>query len=180
MKIIHTVTLDFYRPEHKPKLDYRLSEEQMAYTSLPLDAIKKCEEEPSKIPVVILSDDDPAGFFVLHGWEGVKAYSENKHAILVRGYSINPRFQGKGIAKASLSALDSFVQTHFPDKNEIILAVNHGNKSAQHVYKKVGFVDKGKRVMGRKGEQFILHKELGRGSNMVNSKSVNRESTKHF
>ncbi|WP_100009821.1 GNAT family N-acetyltransferase [Lentibacillus sediminis] len=173
MKALHTATLEFYHPEHKPNLNYRLSEEQMAYTSLPLDAIKKCEEEAGRIPVVILSDDEPAGFFVLHGWEGVKVYSENKRAILVRGYSINPIFQGKGIAKSSLSALDSFVQTHFPDKNEIILAVNHGNKAAQYVYKKGGFVDKGKRVMGRKGEQFILHKELGRGSNMVNSKSVN-------
>lgn len=180
MEIIHTVTLDFYRPEHKSKLDYRLSEVQLAYTSLPLDAIKKCEEETGRIPIVIFFNGEPAGFFVLHGWGGVKVYSENKRNILVRGYSINPHFQGKGIAKASLSALDSFVQTHFPDKNEIILAVNHGNKAAQHVYKKGGFVDKGKRVMGRKGEQFILHKELGRGSNMVNSKSVNRESTKHF
>ncbi|GIN87894.1 hypothetical protein J6TS2_42800 [Heyndrickxia sporothermodurans] len=56
--------------------------------------------------------------------------------------------------------LDSFVKKEFPSKKEIILAVNHKNKIAQHVYKKGGSVDKGIRVIGRKEELFILHKEL--------------------
>jgi RimJ/RimL family protein N-acetyltransferase len=156
-----SVTLDFYKEEYKAKLsDYHLSEEQSRYAPVPLNALLKCEEDSTRDPVVILYNGEPVGFFVLHGWEGVKAYSDNKDAILLRGYSINSKFQGKGIANESLLVLESFVKKEFPSKKEIILAVNHKNKIAQHVYKKGGFVDKGIRVMGRKGELFILHKEL--------------------
>ncbi|MRG86018.1 GNAT family N-acetyltransferase [Salinibacillus xinjiangensis] len=156
-----SVTLDFYKEEYKSNLsDYHLSEEQSRYAPVPLKALLQCEEDGTRYPVVILYNGVPAGFFILHGWEGVKAYSDNKDAILLRGYSVNSKFQGKGIAKESLIVLDSFVKREFPSKSEIILAVNHKNKIAQHVYKKGGFVDKGVRVMGRKGELFILHKEL--------------------
>ncbi|GAA0493998.1 GNAT family N-acetyltransferase [Salinibacillus aidingensis] len=156
-----SVTLDFYKEEYKSKLgDYHLSEEQSTYAPVPFEALLKCEEDRTRYPIVILYNGVPAGFFVLHGWEGVKAYSTNKDAILLRGYSVNSMFQGKGIAKGSLIVLDSFVKREFPSKNEIILAANHKNKIAQHVYKSSGFVDKGVRVMGRKGELFILHKDL--------------------
>lgn len=156
-----TVTLDFYKEKYKAKLtDYHLSEEQSKYASEPLKAILKCEEDKTRYPIVILYNREPAGFFVLQGWEGVKAYSDNKEAILIRSFSVNNTFQGKGIAKKSLIILDSFLKKHFPSKNEIILAVNHKNIIAQHVYKSVGFIDKGERVMGSKGELFIFHKEL--------------------
>jgi RimJ/RimL family protein N-acetyltransferase len=156
-----TVILDFYKEKYKSKLsDYHLSDEQIRYTALPLDAILKCEKENERYPIVILYKGEPAGFFVLHGWEGVRAYSENKDAILIRAYSVNSTFQGKGIAMESLLILDSFVKKHFPSKKEIILAVNHKNTVAQHLYKKGGFRDKGKRMMGRKGKLFILHKNL--------------------
>ncbi|WP_026907069.1 GNAT family N-acetyltransferase [Paucisalibacillus globulus] len=155
------VSLDFYKDEYRAKLsNYHLSEEQSRYASVPLKSILKCEEDNTRYPVVILYNGTPVGFFVLHGWEGVKDYSDNKDAILIRGYSVNSEFQGKGIAKESLLVLDSFVKKEFPNKKEIILAVNHKNKIAQHVYKKGGFEDKGIRVMGRKGELFILHKDL--------------------
>ena len=156
-----TITLDFYREEYKSKLsDYHLSEEQSRYASIPLKAILECEKDSTRHPIVILYYGEPAGFFVLHGWVGVKAYSDNQDAILIRGYSVNSTFQGKGIAKESLLVLDSFVKRNFPSKKEIILAVNHKNIVAQHVYKRGGFIDKGIRVMGRKGELLIFHKDL--------------------
>ncbi|WP_306659888.1 GNAT family N-acetyltransferase [Bacillus sp. AFS002410] len=80
--------------------------------------------------------------------------------MLLRAYSIDSNFQGKGIAKQSLKLLPDFVKAHFPEKNEIILGVNHKNIAAQHVYLKSGFVDKGVRVMGKKGELFVMHMDL--------------------
>lgn len=152
------VSLVFYKPEYQAMLlNYRLSEEQQRYTALPADALQKCESEPDRHPIVILYGNQPAGFFVLHGWEGVKAFSKNKEAILVRAFSINSEYQGKGIASESVRLLSSFVKEHFSDVNEIILAVNHANIVAQTVYKKGGFVDKGSRAMGREGEMFIYH-----------------------
>lgn len=140
--------------------DYFLPDEQMNFTSLPLEAIKKCGQDEERHPIVILYDNKPAGFFVLHGWEGVKEYSDNKEAILLRAYSINYTYQGKGIAKKSLALLPLFVKENFPCKKEIILAVNFNNKTAQQVYQKCGFKDKGIRAMGRKGELLIYHLNL--------------------
>ncbi|GIO27529.1 GNAT family N-acetyltransferase [Ornithinibacillus bavariensis] len=156
-----SVTLDFYSDKYRSRLcDYHLTKEQSRYASVPSEVLETCKEDDSKYPVIILYNGEPAGFFVLHGWEGVQTYSDNRDAILLRSYSVNSRFQGKGIAKQSLHALGSFVKQHFPKKTEIILAVNHQNTIAQHVYKRSGFIDKGVRKMGPKGELYILQKEL--------------------
>ncbi|ESU33234.1 hypothetical protein G3A_07315 [Bacillus sp. 17376] len=155
------VSLVFYKPEYKERLlNYRLSAEQQRYTAFPVDALQRCESEPDRHPIVILYGYQPAGFFVLHGGEGVKEFSNNNDAILLRAYSINAEFQGKGIASQSIKLLNPFVKKHFPDVNEIILAVNHANIAAQTVYKKGGFVDQGIRAMGREGEMFICHLDI--------------------
>ncbi|WP_332102993.1 GNAT family N-acetyltransferase [Sporolactobacillus terrae] len=101
--------------------------------------------------MVILYHHKPAGFFVLHGWNGVKPYSQNRRALLLRAFSVNADFQGKGIASKALCVLDAFINVHFPATTEVILAVNHKNTIAQHVYEKVGYIDYGTRVMGKYG-----------------------------
>jgi RimJ/RimL family protein N-acetyltransferase len=156
-----TVSLQFYSPEYKGLLEnYCLLNEQKKYTAFPLDALQKCETEPDRHPVLILYGDHPAGFFVLHGWEGVKEYSDNEHGILLRAYSVNSAFQGNGIATDSMRLLPLFIKENFQQKNEIILAVNNSNLIAQNVYKKGGFIDKGIRAMGREGEMLILHLDV--------------------
>lgn len=155
------VSLDFYQLKHKPGLeDYYLSAEQSKFTGMPLEQIEICQNEDDRYPIVILFNGTPAGFFVLHGWEGVKAFSDNKNALLLRAYSINTSFQGKSIATQSLQLLPEFVKEHFPDKNEVILAVNKINERAQYVYKHCGFEDKGIHAMGRIGEMYIYHMKI--------------------
>jgi Acetyltransferases, including N-acetylases of ribosomal proteins len=156
-----TVILDFYDDQYKPGLShYHLNNEQMNYSALPMKSIKECEQDVERHPIVILYGHKPAGFFVFHEWGGVKRYSENRKALLLRSFSVNSVFQGMGIASKALFLLDSFVKKHFPDMNEVILAVNHKNIIAQHVYKKSGYIDSGKRAMGKHGEMFILSKTL--------------------
>ena len=155
------VQLDFYKSEYETLLkNYHLPPEQQGYTSLPSEALLACEQDSERYPVVILFQGQPVGFFVLHGWNGVKVYSENKDAILLRAYSVNQTLQGKGIGKKSIAIVPRFIKEYFPEKRELILAVNHGNEVAQHLYLKAGFIDKGTRVMGKKGEQLVLHMEL--------------------
>ncbi|MGG1675507.1 GNAT family N-acetyltransferase [Neobacillus sp. NRS-1170] len=150
--------LEFYQPKYLHLFEeYYLSEEQSRFTAQPIDAIRACENDQERIPILILYEDKIAGFFVLHGWNGAKDYSNNKQALLLRAYSVDSSFQGKGIAQKSLELLPAFVKEHFPGKNEIILAVNQINTIAQHVYKKCGFVDEGIRAMGRQGPMYILH-----------------------
>jgi RimJ/RimL family protein N-acetyltransferase len=137
-----------------------LHEEQKKYTAMPLDALQQCELDAERHPVLIFLGSQIAGFFVLHGWEGVKQFIDNKDAMLLRAYSIDARMQGKGVAHHSMVLLPVFVREHFPETKEIILAVNHANTIAQHVYRKGGFIDNGVRAMGSEGEMFILQKVL--------------------
>lgn len=140
--------------------NYYLSKDHLNYTRHPIDAIAISENDPHRYPIVIEKNGTISGFFILHDWEGVKSYSTNKHALLLRAYSIDLKYQGKGIAKQSLKLLTDFVKGNFPGVNEVILAVNWQNTHAQHVYENCGFKDKGIRVMGRKGEQSILHLDI--------------------
>ncbi|MBO2536743.1 GNAT family N-acetyltransferase [Rummeliibacillus suwonensis] len=155
------VFLDFYKDQYKEELsNYRLTNEQIMYSGLPMESINECKQDPERHPVVILYDHRPVGFLVLHGWSGVRQYSQNQNALLLRAFSVNGDFQGKGIATKSLQLLDTFIKKHFPKTEEVILAVNHKNNMAQHIYKKVGYVDKGMRAMGKYGEMLILSKAL--------------------
>ncbi|MEI5909245.1 GNAT family N-acetyltransferase [Bacillus spongiae] len=73
-----------------------------------------CSEEEERLGTVILFKHQPAGFFVLHGWNVVKVYSTNEKAKLLRAYFINPAYQGRGIAKQSLEYLSEFINVPFP------------------------------------------------------------------
>ena len=155
------LTLELYEEKYRHELkEYRLSGEQLYYTSMPLDALEVCLAEEDRYPIVILKDGVVAGFFVLHGWDGVKEYSENKEAILMRAYSIQHSYQGQGIGRHSMEQLIPFVKKRFPDKQEVILAVNVKNTRAQYVYHKAGFDDTGRRVWGRKGELIIFSRKV--------------------
>lgn len=150
--------LDFYHPSYKDYLlEYSLNEDQLHFTSHPLEAIRKCETDEERIPVFILSDHIPAGFFVLHGRDGAKEYSDNEKALLLRSFSVDRFYQGKGIAKKCMQLLPGFVTEHFPNVNEIVLGVNQRNVVAQNLYKRSGFADSGERKMGRKGELIIMN-----------------------
>ncbi|WP_077329491.1 GNAT family N-acetyltransferase [Virgibacillus siamensis] len=140
--------------------NYFLEEKQQQYTATPVEALQACVQDPGRHPVLILYGNCLVGFFVLHGWGGVKKYSDNKNAILLRAYSIDSRQQGKGFAKQSLSLLDDFVKKYFPGKDEVVLAVNHGNVRAQKLYNANGFRDSGRRVMGKKGEQLVYYRKI--------------------
>ncbi|OCA82424.1 GCN5 family acetyltransferase [Bacillus sp. FJAT-27225] len=156
-----TIKLEWYKETFKQEIEtYNLPQDQQRFTAMPKEALKTCEKEPDRHPVVILSDGDLAGFFVLHEGEDIRHIDGSGNAILLRAYSIDSRFQGKGIAGRSLVLLPSFVKKHFPNKEEIVLAVNHANPVAQHVYTQAGFEDRGKRIIGRMGEQYILHLSL--------------------
>ncbi|NRD79518.1 GNAT family N-acetyltransferase [Bacillus sp. BRMEA1] len=155
------VSLEFYHSIDRPLFEgYFLLEDQKRFTAHPSKAIAICEMETDRFPIKILHNRQLAGFFVLHGWKGVKEYSSNRQALLLRAYSVDMLFQGKGIAQKSLQLLPEFVQINFPLVNEIILAVNEDNIRAQHVYKKCGFTDHGVRAMGRTGPMFIYHLKI--------------------
>lgn len=136
---------------------FELPEEQHQFTALPKELTI---EKVGQYPIVIVSDTVPVGFFVLHATERVQEYSSNPDAMLLTALSMDHRHQGKGYAKQAMLALADFVKQQFPTCNEVVLVVNQKNIPAQHLYRKVGFVDHGERRMGRIGEQIVMHLSL--------------------
>jgi RimJ/RimL family protein N-acetyltransferase len=148
------VELQFYTPEYIEFLkEFKLPEEQERFTALPIGMLEITHE---RYPIVILSEEIPVGFFVLHSSSRVIEYTDNLHALLLTAFSINHTQQGKGYAKKAMKLLKGFVNDEFPGCNEIVLAVNKRNIPAQKLYEKVGFKDTSRRKIGEIGEQLIL------------------------
>ena len=155
MKKTNYIELSHFSINHLDALNsFELPKEQSQFTSLPN---KYREVTHGEHRIVILHDAEPVGFFLLHATDRVKDYSCNPKAMLLTSLSINHKEQGKGFAKQAMLLLEEFVMNEFPNSDEIVLAVNHKNTSAQQLYLKVGFQDTGKKKTGPIGEQFIMN-----------------------
>ncbi|WP_264990166.1 GNAT family N-acetyltransferase [Lysinibacillus piscis] len=147
-----------YEERYKANVqNYQLVEEQLRYTNTPQNCLQLAEQDADRANILALNDNgELVTFFVLHANEGVKPYSDNDKAILLRAFSTDFHHQGKGYAKQALLILPHFVEKHYPTINEIVLAVNEANVGAQVLYHKCGFVDRGVRRMGTKGPLIIM------------------------
>lgn len=156
------ITLAVYTDKYIQDLKkvYQLPEEQYQFTSYPLEVLEKSKNNQDMFPVLILSDDTAVGFFCLNNGMRVSEVTTNKKALLLTSFSINYKYQRRGYAKQALLTVSSFIKTHFNGINELVLAVNMRNIPAQTLYKACGFKDLGKRRMGKKGEQMILHLDI--------------------
>ncbi|ARF17769.1 GNAT family N-acetyltransferase [Sporosarcina ureae] len=151
-----TVKLEKYNPEFLKALrEFELPTEKAQYTAFPAVILEKLTDD--QYPIVILSNDEPVGFFLLQSTDRVKEFTDNPRALLLTALSIDNSKQGKGFAKEAMNLIKQFVNQELPEYDEIILAVNHKNIPAQNLYKRVGFSDTGKRKIGKIGEQFIFN-----------------------
>ncbi|MFC4321825.1 GNAT family N-acetyltransferase [Litchfieldia salsa] len=155
------IKLRYYHQEHFLQLQsFYLTPSQLKFTVLPTDVLAIAIKDPYRFPIVIELKGVPVGFFILHHGPEVKEYTNNSQAILLRAFSVNLNDQGKGYATNALTELPQFLKREFPDFNEVVLAVNKGNKTAINLYKKLGFHYQGRKRYGFMGLQYILHFSL--------------------
>ncbi|MDM5188652.1 GNAT family N-acetyltransferase [Bacillus sp. DX4.1] len=158
---IENLQLVPYEEKYKEMIQaFTLPSEQVQFTANPSELLKKAKEDSTHNVVVILANDKPVGIFALQCGERVNEYTNNGNALLLVAFSINYDEQGKGYAKQGLTLLHNFVASYFPEKNEVVLAVNERNIPAQKLYLKVGFEDRGQRRMGPIGRQLVLYLPL--------------------
>lgn len=150
------VALMAYQPMYQKDLDYRLDDKQSRFSALP----SRWFDDNSAYRVVIVYDGKAVGFFVLDGGQDKFNYTDNDKALLFRSMSVNPAYQGQGLASLALSKLLNFCQKHCTGFDQVVLGVNHDNIVAQKVYEKVGFVKVPNTFMGRAGEQYIYTLDL--------------------
>lgn len=156
------VKLKFFEQKDIPGVSYTLDEEQLQYTATAQQALQRIEERGDTLafPITIFDDEDPVGFFVLDFGNDKLELTDNQNAMLLRSFSINPGYQGKGIGKAAMIQVDEFVRENFRECDEIVLAVNRNNTSAYQLYLKVGYQYEGKERIGRSGPQYLMSKKL--------------------
>ncbi|MFJ7747548.1 GNAT family N-acetyltransferase [Peribacillus sp. NPDC097295] len=154
-----TVSLAIYQEEYGKSLSY-LPKDQAVYSALPEQSLRYCDEDPDRHPIVVLVDEAPVGFFVLHIGEAIKPFTENERAILLRGFLIDHNHQGKKYGRKALEILPGFATDLFPGKDCIVLAVNVRNVAAKALYSKSGFQDTGVKKEGRSGWMHIMEYRL--------------------
>jgi len=159
------IRLTPYEPKYDIALaDFTLNNEQVRFTAFPVEVLEEAIQHVDRFPVVIVRDDMPVGFFVLHRHSEYAAAIQSPDAILIRALSVSSEHQGKGYALAAMKALPAFVHQFHPMMNAIILAVNEQNIPAQRLYLKAGYTDTGARFMGTHGMQFIYRFKPGSGN----------------
>ncbi len=153
--------LHFYNAEFDRLIEnYTLTDEQLRFTGTPKDAIDLSNAEQNRYSILALKDEQLVTFFSLQIGEGVKQFSPNENAILIRSFSTDFHQQGKGYGKNALMLVPELVRSHFTSINEIVLAVNVKNEIAQALYKNCGYIDNGVREMGRTGELIVMSYHL--------------------
>lgn len=156
------INLNFFKREDFCKVSYTLDEIQLQYTSTAEFALQRIKERNTglEFPITIFEDEKAAGFFTLDFGDDKLDLTDNPNSTLLRSLSINPKFQGKGIGKASMIQIDDFVRDNFKNCDEIVLAVNQNNTSAYDLYIKVGYKFDGKIRIGRSGPQCLMYKKI--------------------
>ncbi|WP_413305212.1 GNAT family protein [Bacillus sp. 1P10SD] len=149
--------LYFYDEKFKTDIEqYQITEDQLRFTGKPQDCVRLSQEDVDRYAIVAMEENQLVTYFDLHKNEGAKPYSNNKNAILIRAFSTDSRYLGKGYATKALKLLPDFVKEHFPEMDEMVLGVNLANEAAQALYKKCGFIDEGERRMGPKGVLIVM------------------------
>jgi RimJ/RimL family protein N-acetyltransferase len=160
-KEIGIITLTHYLPEHHHQLSqFYLPDTQTPFSALPEESLKYCRKDVDRHPFVILAAGIPVGFFVLHIGENISPFTSNKKAILLRGFLVDQKHQGKRIAKKALQILPEFAKGIFPNKDSIVLAVDVKNMIAKTLYTKSGYQDTGIHKEGRSGLMEIMEYRL--------------------
>ncbi len=127
------------------------------FSALPDESLKYCREDCDRQK---LAKGIPVGFFVLHIGENITPFTSDKKAILLQGFLVDQKHQGKGIGKKALQSLPEFAKGIFPNKDSIILAVDVMNVNAKTLYAKSGFQDTGIQKEGRSGLMGIMEYRL--------------------
>lgn len=159
------IHLEPYKFSHFDDLNsYQLMPEQAKYTRQPWQWSDGTTLllEAGMTGVTILLDSKAVGFFVLDRSHNKFAYTDNKQAILLRSFSINPLYQGQGVARQSIQPdlIDRIIYNISPHYNEIVLAVNPQNIRAYHLYRNAGFQYGGRIIIRRHAINSVLQRSI--------------------
>ena len=141
--------------------DFKLSAQQLEFTSLPLDVLNDAVGDDDRMPCVVIDKEDSiVGFFVLHKHYQHEGYDTRREVVFVRSLSINESVQGKGYGTKVALNLPIFVQEHFSDYDHLHLVVDAENAAAWNLYERAGFIHTATKEDGPIGLERLYHLDL--------------------
>ncbi|UUL75795.1 GNAT family N-acetyltransferase [Pseudarthrobacter sp. Fe7] len=114
--------------------------------------------EESRHPYVVESAGDAVGLLTLQaGAAGLAGWPDDQGAWLLRGFLIDRRHQGKGLAApaaaAAVEAARRLTARRQSCESGVVLSVNEENPAGLSAYRRAGFVDAGPYLGGAAGPQ---------------------------
>ncbi len=152
-----------YKEGYREALDqFELTERQMIYSSLPKEVLDEGLMDPNRRPCVVLNcDEEVVGFFVLHQHYQHEGYDTPINAVYVRSLSINNKLQGHGYGTEIMMNIPEFVQSVFPDFDQLFLVVDAENQAAWNLYERAGFLHLATNPEGPIGKERLYYLDLG-------------------
>jgi RimJ/RimL family protein N-acetyltransferase len=141
--------------------DFKLSERQQIYSSLPKDVLDDALNDEDRIANIVLNEKDQVvGFFVLHQFYQHEGYDTPEQVVYIRSLSINEAFQGNGYGTQIMMFIPQYVQTVFPDFNHLYLVVDAENKGAWNLYERAGFMHTATKEEGPIGKERLYYLDV--------------------
>ena len=151
-----------YNEKYRAQLEaFELEERQLIYSSLPKDVLDEGLMDPNRRPCIVLNKEGQVvGFFVLHQYYQHEGYDTPINAVYVRSLSINAQLQGSGYGTEIMMNIPSFVQTVFPDFEDLYLVVDAENQAAWNLYERAGFLHLATNPEGPIGKERLYYLDL--------------------
>ncbi|MBI5975945.1 GNAT family N-acetyltransferase [Staphylococcus canis] len=156
------ITIQLFEEQYREALNqFKLSERQMIYSSLPKDVLDDALNDENREANVVINDNgEVVGFFVLHKHYQHEGYDTPKEVVYVRSLSVNEAYQGNGYGTKIMMILPEYVQTVFPDFNHLFLVVDAENEAAWNVYERAGFMHTATKEEGPIGKERLYYLDL--------------------
>ena len=168
------ITIHLFEEQYRDALyQFKLSERQRIYSSLPKEVLDDALEDPNRVANVVLNEkEEIIGFFVLHQHYQHEGYDTPEEVVYIRSLSINEAYQGHGYGTKIMMNLPEYVQTVFPDFSHLYLVVDAENEAAWNVYERAGFMHTATKEEGPIGKERLYYLDLS--SKYVSSLKLKR------
>lgn len=135
---------------------YQLTNDDLRFTKLPPEAMES--SDPTINHILVMDQGQLVTFFSLDEKKDMEPFAAYSEALVIRSFSTDTRFQGRGYGQEVFRLLPAFMEQHFPAFTELVLAVNTENEAGQALYEKCGFMDTLQCARGRSGTVNIMRK----------------------
>lgn len=173
-KRFNDITIHLFEEQYRDALyQFKLSERQRIYSSLPKEVLDDALEDPNRVANVVFNEKgEIIGFFVLHQHYQHEGYDTPEEVVYIRSLSINEAYQGHGYGTKIMMNLPEYVQTVFPDFSHLYLVVDAENEAAWNVYERAGFMHTATKEEGPIGKERLYYLDLS--SKYVSSLKLKR------